>query len=95
MALAGCAAERHEEPIKAQRDRWAWAGVKCGAPEGSTDFMALSRQPEHAPRVVGIRFADFRRGGAAQFGERVHDFDQESRFVAPGAGISRMVRGTR
>ena len=27
-------------PIKAQDDRWAWAGVKCGVPEGPTDFMA-------------------------------------------------------
>ena len=40
-SLGGCAVERHEVPNKAQDRRWAWAGVKHGAPKGPTGFMAL------------------------------------------------------
>ena len=42
VSLGGCAVERHEVPNKAQDRRWARAGVKHGAPEGPTGFMALA-----------------------------------------------------
>ena len=51
--LAGCAVERHAVTIKAQGGRWAWAGVKHGAPEGQADFMALSARERQAANDHG------------------------------------------
>ena len=52
--MQDCAAGRHAVPIKARdpgRAGWAkqraWAGVKHGAPEGPTDFMAPAICPNY------------------------------------------------
>ena len=45
LSRAAVPVERHAVPIKAQDHRWAWVGVKHGAPEGGDGFHGASQSP--------------------------------------------------